>query len=249
MKQADSIPWKRVSVEGAAIVVSILLAFSIQAWWDDRKEFEDERAVLEALLEEFKAKKETLRIRLSFNEAILKSATTLVRASVEPGHSISSAEIDRHLATFWWYNVSTQWDTPVLSALISGGHLTSITSPDIGIGLARWSAEFGVIKQRVGRDEEYFKNVLMPFLQKNASLPQVYPLVQTMPGQGTDAVSMPGWQVAEPADNTHLLTNKLFVNILTEKVDRHLSILDLSFAGLDSKLDQTINLLEAELSE
>ena len=249
MKQAGSIPWKRVSVEGAAIVISILLAFAIQAWWDEHKEFEDERVVLEALLDEFRARKETLRIRRSFNEEILKSATTLIRASVESGHTITAAEFDRHLSNFWWYNVDSQWNTPVLDALISGGHLTSISNPDLRVYLARWSAQFGVIKQRVGRDEEYFKHVLMPFLQKNAALPQVYPLVQTIPGQGTDTVSSPGWQVIEPEDNTHLLTNRLLVNILTEKVDRHSAILDLSFAGLDSKLDHTINILEGELSE
>ncbi len=29
------IPWRRVFVEGVVIVGSILLAFGIQAWWDD----------------------------------------------------------------------------------------------------------------------------------------------------------------------------------------------------------------------
>jgi len=35
--------WKRLSVEVAAIVASILLAFAIQAWWDDRQRTTDER--------------------------------------------------------------------------------------------------------------------------------------------------------------------------------------------------------------
>ena len=38
MNETQSIPWKRLSVEAAAIVVSILLAFAIDAWWDDRNE-------------------------------------------------------------------------------------------------------------------------------------------------------------------------------------------------------------------
>jgi hypothetical protein len=34
----NNIPWKRLSAEGLAIVVSILLAFWIDAWWDTRKD-------------------------------------------------------------------------------------------------------------------------------------------------------------------------------------------------------------------
>jgi hypothetical protein len=34
----SDIPWKRIFAEGIAIVVSILLAFAIDAWWQDRNE-------------------------------------------------------------------------------------------------------------------------------------------------------------------------------------------------------------------
>ena len=35
---SQDIPWKRLSVEGVAIVASILLAFAIDAWWGERLE-------------------------------------------------------------------------------------------------------------------------------------------------------------------------------------------------------------------
>ena len=38
MNDANSIQWKRLSVEAAAIVASILLAFVIDAWWEQRLE-------------------------------------------------------------------------------------------------------------------------------------------------------------------------------------------------------------------
>ena len=46
------IPWLRVFVEGVVIVGSILLAFGIQAWWDDRQEREEEGRILAGLLQE-----------------------------------------------------------------------------------------------------------------------------------------------------------------------------------------------------
>ena len=44
-----SIPWLRVFVEGVVIVGSILLAFGIDAWWDDRANLEETRGNLEAV--------------------------------------------------------------------------------------------------------------------------------------------------------------------------------------------------------
>lgn len=49
MTDTKEIPWKRLIVEGAAIVVSILLAFGIDAWWDERNDLHRERAYLEIL--------------------------------------------------------------------------------------------------------------------------------------------------------------------------------------------------------
>jgi hypothetical protein len=40
----QDIPWKRLFVEGTAIVVSILLAFGIDAWWQDRQIRKEEHA-------------------------------------------------------------------------------------------------------------------------------------------------------------------------------------------------------------
>ena len=46
MDTEQKIPWKRLTTEGAVIVVSILLAFAIDAWWEERQE---RRAQLQSL--------------------------------------------------------------------------------------------------------------------------------------------------------------------------------------------------------
>ena len=53
MSNKQKIQWKRLSVEGVAIVTSILLAFAIDAWWDNRHERTEERRILESLKAEF----------------------------------------------------------------------------------------------------------------------------------------------------------------------------------------------------
>jgi hypothetical protein len=46
------IPWTRVVAEGVVIVLSILLAFGIDAWWDERQERRQEAEYLSAIMDE-----------------------------------------------------------------------------------------------------------------------------------------------------------------------------------------------------
>jgi hypothetical protein len=43
MSSARNVPWFRIAAEGAVVVASILLAFAIDAWWDERLERRAER--------------------------------------------------------------------------------------------------------------------------------------------------------------------------------------------------------------
>ena len=53
MTDSEKVAWKRLSVEMAAIVGSILLAFSIEAWWEERQNRVEEASALERLRIEF----------------------------------------------------------------------------------------------------------------------------------------------------------------------------------------------------
>ena len=58
------IPWLRVFVEGVVIVGSILLAFGLQAWWDERGERQTELTILGELHTALSADLELLELRL-----------------------------------------------------------------------------------------------------------------------------------------------------------------------------------------
>ena len=83
MKQSRSIPWPRIFAEGTIIVVSILLAFWIDAWWEGRQAKATEEVVLQTLLDDLLAKGQLLDERNRFVGAIRQSAETLLRASAE----------------------------------------------------------------------------------------------------------------------------------------------------------------------
>ena len=53
MANSNAISWKRISIEAGAIVISILFAFSIDAWWEARQDQVEEREILIGLEAEF----------------------------------------------------------------------------------------------------------------------------------------------------------------------------------------------------
>lgn len=53
----SNLSWKRLFVEGSAVVLSILLAFAIDAAWDERQEDESDLAQLRGLYQELQSHK------------------------------------------------------------------------------------------------------------------------------------------------------------------------------------------------
>ena len=95
------LPWPRLFAEGIAIVLSILLAFWIQAWWESRQLLSDERAILTSLIPEFRQLRGSVEYLQTYNGAIRTSITDLLKFSQGLGEPLSESDIDRLLADLW----------------------------------------------------------------------------------------------------------------------------------------------------
>ena len=65
MTNTDKVQWKTIAVEGVAIVISILLAFWIDTWWEGRVEAQLEVVYLAELQEDFELNKSRLNENFS----------------------------------------------------------------------------------------------------------------------------------------------------------------------------------------
>lgn len=72
MTNAQKVPWKRISIEAAAIVGSILLAFAIDAWWQERGEREDLLQYLSAFEQELIESRKDIELALELSTGVLK---------------------------------------------------------------------------------------------------------------------------------------------------------------------------------
>lgn len=95
MTQMRDIPWPRILVEGTAIVASILLAFGIDAWWDERRERGDEREVLLALKVEFEVNKREAKAVIDHHEASIQRIREF--KSMQPESIEAMAPVDFRL--------------------------------------------------------------------------------------------------------------------------------------------------------
>lgn len=96
MTNTNNIQWGRTAAEGVAIVVSILLAFWIDTWWEDQKEARFEVVYLQELQEDFELNKSTLEIMTARLEGIIRSTLVLQEQSALASPSLPVAELNEN---------------------------------------------------------------------------------------------------------------------------------------------------------
>lgn len=78
MSDPSNIPWNRILVEGVAITASILIAFAIDAWWEDRQETESEIRNLVRVSAELEANSEIIQSKLRTIEGSIEATSTFI---------------------------------------------------------------------------------------------------------------------------------------------------------------------------
>ncbi len=149
------IPWRRLVAEGAAIVVSILLAFAIDAWWEERQERVEEHQILHDLADEFTLirnvladHKDTHLVRLAALESLLVRLDAGDTVVARP--DLAGALEDLFSPT------TTDISDGTLHALLSSGRLEIISSGELREKLVGWE---GAIEEVWDDQQDHAKRV------------------------------------------------------------------------------------------
>ena len=88
-KKWKQVPWLRIGAEAVAIIASILIAFSLDAWWDGRELVDRELRYLQSLESDFLENRANIDRVIQVQTAVLEATRKLVRlgatAAVTPG--------------------------------------------------------------------------------------------------------------------------------------------------------------------
>ena len=249
MTESRIIPWKRIAVEAVAIVASILFAFAIDAWWDDRQQQEAEQVILQTLLDDLRIKQTLLADMNRFNEAIVESTDTLLRVATGTEEKLSEEDIDRLIIDTWWVNNEALWDSAPLNLLVAGGNLSLVSDPTLVQALAALQVAIGRVRHHYRNDGAFYNDVMTPFMIANANMTQINASVTHRPGHPEKTVTVPDYGLTVSHRHSELLSTMQFQNLLIAKRERCADILDIGHPGVEKHLAPVIRMLEDELDQ
>lgn len=130
MSSIRDIPWLRICAEGGAIVVSILLAFAIDAWWEDRGERIDEQVIITELSAEFSTAEAQIIELVADHEEDLQNFERLLE--LLSGDNVATHETEIFtLANELWTISPYEPRMPVYQNLLESYGLDSISDDSI----------------------------------------------------------------------------------------------------------------------
>lgn len=217
MSNKQSIHWKRIGIEAVAIVGSILLAFAIDAWWQERKEQDREREILIALLDDFVKSQVNIEAGKQFHLGVQQSNLELLSAVTSSEASLSSTQIDRILGDLTWWDSQSRFATGALNSLVFGGELSVIKDDSLRQILADWPSEIERAEALRRQDYDFFFEVMMPHLRKNGYLPRISVLETPKPGSGGEESTLIDLELADNFDHSAIVSTTEFQNILIQK--------------------------------
>ena len=247
MTLTREIPWPRILAEGVAIVVSILLAFWIQAWWEGRQDRDDELVILSNLLEEFRQVRENIADIQDYQVAIRASAYRLAELSEHPAEA-DDEEIEQLLTDMTWLSSPSKFSVPVLSATLDRGDDRLISNPGLRIRLILFTDKFEWIRETMQEDVDFMKWYLEPFLSKHASILHLFQTDQRRPGTSGFVFPSPPVEPQTAFSHRPLLEQREFQNLMLQRATILEDIVSLArYPDLPAEVDETIALIENEL--
>lgn len=246
MAKTDNIQWKRLTVEGATIVVSILLAFSIEAWWDNHQDRSEEQGILLGLKSEFEQNLAFIETETSYRNAVIESIMNIFDASIEQS-PISPEVLDELIGDItWWQNI--EYSRGAIDGLLQSGGLSLIENEELRRVLASMPSRYDSTTRAELNDRYTTVNVVIPFLNTHASLSQIAnTMTKGRPGTGL-ASTPPVYPAVEPRDHTELLRDPEFLGTLVQEHWNHLEA-NTAYASLKATLENGVRLIDQELKK
>ena len=136
-ERAGAVPWRRVLVESVAVVLSILLAFGIDAAWGEMGERRRETVLLRGLLAEFEAIRPDLLQRGNGARRMVTN-TRLLRDLVGEGAGHGLLQVPDSLILASLGGPTFQPATNTLEAALASGDIDLIRQAEIREHLAQW---------------------------------------------------------------------------------------------------------------
>ena len=209
MNAAQQIPWKRLSVEGFAIVVSILLAFAIDAWWEERGDRQAEIVLLERLQADFIELSVNLKVVEDDHRGTLAACVDVLEYSVGDTLPVS-AIMDRQVGSIFLSGRTFNPGSGAVGSFLAGGDARKIRNQELAHRLMAWPGIFEELQEEEIAIQKGIAERWTPYL---ASKVNIGPYLATY----SNALAGIPSQVAEPATRNTLAVDEIFLNHVLDR--------------------------------
>ena len=166
-------PWVRISAESAAIVASILLAFAIDAWWEQRGEHRRNLAQLSTIRTEFVEVEHRLS-QADQRLVGLRESVSDFLSHVGPDAPLASMDSLASLIDLSFRAARIELPTGSLQALLASGELSNVANNELKALLATWPAEVSRLRNQSGLLEENREEIIRYLHDKIPTLAIAY---------------------------------------------------------------------------
>ena len=237
----------RLMGEALAIVLSILLAFAIDAWWDDRAEYREETRVLRALRDEFETNRAALARLIAFHSDLRASALAVLEVAANPAVEIAAGDADRMIGDLAWWGSFLSFESATLDTLVMGAKLDLLSNEALRRMLADWRSQLAAISAQNAQEFEHYSGVFLPTLRSRSNPAQISNSSLRVPGNLIDEY---GTRLPVPfgrLDHRSILSDREFQNAVVEKFWVEEDMLR-AYRALEPKMEQLLATLNSEIA-
>ena len=166
------IPWLRVFVEGVVIVGSILLAFGIDAWWEEHSARVEMRRELGRVHEELVADRDRI-FGYAQNQGLSAAAALEIIALLDEGGA--TVEVPDSVLRALLYVPTYESQTSSLDGLLSSGRVSTIEDFEVRAAIAGWDSALRNSAERELNTRAWTTGQVLPALAQRGD---VGPIVQ-----------------------------------------------------------------------
>ncbi|MEP4484997.1 MAG: hypothetical protein ABJ013_05170 [Halioglobus sp.] len=238
MTTSQTLPWKRLLAEAVAIVLSILLAFAIDAWWDNRSDSHAEQLLLQRLQADFTdIQSAVLMVEAEHRET---SAACVALMSIPEGSQVpTTPEYDRMVALVFLTSRTFNPGMGAAAAFLSSDGSNLADNEALADLLLSWS---GLVEELQEEDvflQEGLSLRWIPFLKSRVNIGPylaVYPETK---------VGLPA-HIAQPQPRAPLIVDEELVNNVLDRYKlQQIALRDIG--SVINAVDEILRLLEGAI--
>jgi hypothetical protein len=166
LTKPEHIPWKRITVEGIAVVVSILLAFGIDAWWSERQERQAELEYLIALQKDFLETRESLDNQENDVSRLFDNVDQVLSVIAD----IQTTELPESFSKMVGDAYFIPRPVPITGTyedMVNSGSIQLIRNDDLRVALAEFMSILEIMKFHSNLNLQTYWDMHAPFANQN----------------------------------------------------------------------------------